>query len=135
MVIISPRPYFISIANYALVNSREYIMRSIPTGATWKLKYILANYQRTVVAGNQSSPELFYRVYDADGRAFQMDPVLLPQTTSPAGQPRLDATNPLDIIYGGGSNIKIEITGQNGTLPSSVSLTLVGLRGWERFGK
>jgi len=136
MFFIPPRPFLLGEANISLTMARQYFMRTIPTGATWRLKYILVNYLRTVEVATQLTPDLLYRLYDADGRAFHVSPVLLPMVTSPAGNRGLNATNPINIDYPGGTNVKLEIEGQVvGTGPAYVSITLFGIRGWERFGK
>lgn len=134
MVIIPPRPFLLGQANLALTPGRTWFLRTIPTGAWWRLYFLLVNYPRTVVAGAQTTPDLRYKLYDADGRAFHVDPVLLPQVTSPAGAPGLNGTNPLFIDYPGGSNIKLEIEGQIAGGPATISITLFGIRGWEGYG-
>jgi len=135
MVIISPRPYLIGISNLVLAAPRQYFVRTIPQGATWRLKYLLVSYLRTVAAGAQTSPDLLYTLHDADGRSFQVDPVLFAQVTTPSGDSHLDATNPINIDYPGGTNVKLEIVGAAGGLPAVVSLTMFGIRGWEGYGK
>ena len=135
MVILPPRPFLIGVANLALTANRQYFTRTVPVGAYWRLKYLLVDYPRTVVAGAQTTPDLFYQLYDADGRAFHVLPALLPQITTPSGGP-LNATNPINIDYPGGSSVKLEITGQIvGTGPATMSITLYGIRGWEGYGK
>lgn len=136
MVIIAPRPFLLGVANLSLTIARQTFAQSVPVGAWWRLKYVLVDYPRTVVAGAQTTPDLLFRAFDADGRAFHVDPVLFPQVTSPAGAPGLDATNPINIDYPGGTSVRLEITGQIiGTGPATVSITLYGLRGWEGYGK
>lgn len=135
MLYIHPRPFLLGVANFTLTNAREWFVRTIPSGAPWRFLYLLVNYRRTVEVVTQLTPDLFYRLYDADGRAFHVDPVLLPQTTTPAGGVDLDATNPINISYPGGSNIKMEILGQiPGVGPATISIALFGIRGWERVG-
>lgn len=136
MVVIAPRPFLLGEANLALTEANQTFTRSVPVGAWWRLKFILVNYPRTVVAGAQTTPDLLFRLYDADGRAFHVDPALFPQVTSPAGNPGLNATNPLNIDYPGGTLVRLEITGQIiGTGPATISITLYGFRGWEGYGK
>lgn len=136
MVILPPRPFLLGQASLSLTASRQVFTKSIPVGAWWRLKYLLVDYPRTVVAGAQTTPDLFYQLFDADGRAFHVTPALLPQVTSPAGAAGIDATNPLNIDYPGGSAVKVEITGQNvGVGPATISITLYGLRGWEGYGR
>lgn len=140
MFFLPPRPFLLGQSDLALTMARQYFVRAIPVGATWRLKYILVNYLRTVGEGEeaniQTTPDLLYKLYDADGRAFHVSPVLFPMVTSPAGNPGLNATNPINVDYPGGSNVKLEIEGQNvGTGPAYISITLFGIRGWERFGK
>lgn len=135
MVIISPRPYLIGIANLVLTAPSQYFVRTIPQGAVWRFKYFTVNYLRTVAANAQTSPDLSFLAYDGDGRAFQVNPVLFAQVTTPSGGTRLHATNPVNIDYPGGTNVKIEIKGADGGLPANISLTLFGIRGWEGYGK
>lgn len=139
MVIIPPRPFLFGAYRYSLVNPIEYIIRSIPVGASYKLMYLLINYPRTFEGGGgdvaQTSRELSYKLYDADGRTFQVDPVSAGMVTSPAGTGALNATTPIGIDYPGGSALKLEITGQvPGGDPDYVSITFMGIRGWEYFG-
>jgi hypothetical protein len=134
---LAPRPYLLGDARYPLTAARQYYIKTIPPGAGWSFKFLLANYLRTTSGGGtvQDTPDLSYRLYDADGRAFHVSPVLLPMVTSPAGAAGLDATNLINIHYPGGSSIKLEIEGSLvGTGPSLISLTLYGIRGWERLG-
>lgn len=135
MLFIHPRPFLLGVAAFPLTNAREWFVRSIPVGAPWRFLYLTVVYLRTVEVATQLTPDLFYKLYDADGRAFHVTPVLLPQTTTPAGGVDLDATNPIGVTYPGGSSIKIEIEGQiPGTGPDAISITLFGIRGWERVG-
>ncbi len=134
MFIIPPRPYFLGVNRFTLVNAIEYINRSIPVGADFRLQYLLVDFKRTVVAGAQTSPELNFKLYDADGRTFQINPVRACMVTSPAGAAGLNGTSPINIDYPGGSSLKLEVTGQTGGLPGVISVTFAGLRGWEYFG-
>jgi hypothetical protein len=135
MVYIHPRPFLIGVAAFPLANAREWFVRSIPTGASWRFLFLLVDYHRSVEVATQITPDLSYRLYDADGRAFHVDPVLLPQVTSPAGGPTLDASFPLGIDYPGGSSLKLEITGQiPGVGPAAISITCFGIRGWQKSG-
>lgn len=134
MFIIPPRPYFLGAFKFTLTNAIEYINRTIPVGADFRLQYLLIDYKRTVVAGAQTSKDLNYKLYDADGRTFQINPILGAAVTSPAGATGLNGTSPINIDYPGGSSLKLEITGQTGGLPAVVSVTFAGLRGWEYFG-
>jgi hypothetical protein len=135
MIVISPRPFLIGVANLALSAPSQYFTRTIPSGAVWRLKYFLIGYPVTIAAGAQTTPDLSYRLFDADGRAFQVNPVLINQFTSPGGLPDLDATNPIDIDYPGGTNVKIEISGNVALAVPTLSITLFGIRGWERMGR
>jgi len=135
MLYIHPRPFLLGVANFTLTNAREWFTRTIPTGAPWRFLYLTVAYARTVAASIQSTPDLSYKLYDADGRAFHVTPVLLPQVTTPAGGVDLDATNPIGVTYPGGSSIKLEIEGQiPGTGPATISVALFGIRGWEKVG-
>ena len=135
MVIISPRPFLIGVANLALVQERQYFVRTIPSGANWRLKYMLVQYQPTVEVNTQITPDLAFNLYDADGRAFHVSPVLFKSVTSPAGFPDLDATNPINVDYPGGTNVKIEILENVAVAITTISITLFGIRGWERIGR
>jgi hypothetical protein len=135
MVIISPRPYLIGIDNLALTAPRQYFVRTIPQGANWRFKYMTVNYLRTVAATVQTSPDLLFKAYDADGRCFQVSPVLFAQVTTPSGGRAIAGTNAVNIDYPGGTNIKLEIEGAVGGVPNSISITLFGIRGWEGYGK
>jgi hypothetical protein len=135
MFLIPPRPFILGEANIALVHRSQYWVRTIPTGAPWELKYFLVNYRRTVAGGAQTTPDLTYILFDSGGQSFQVDPVLLPMVTTPAGGARLDATNPIGMKYPGGSSLKVLIQGQDGAGPAAVSLTFFGIRGAERFGR
>lgn len=137
MILLGPRPFLLAGASVALVHSRQYFMHSIPVGAPWRLKWIFFNWLRNVseVEGGQlqNTPDLLYRLYDADGRCFHVAPVLIPQVTTPGGGPNVTATNSINIEYPGGSAIKMEIEGKvAGERPDSISYTLYGIRGWEK---
>ncbi len=136
MFIIPPRPYLLGVFKKALTNPTEYVIRTIPVGASFRLRYLLIDYRRLPldIAAAQLSAELTYKLYDADGRTFQVDPVTASQVTSPAGAQGLNATNPINIDYPGGSSLKLEIGGHIAGGPTVVSVTFVGLRGWEYFG-
>ncbi len=137
MITLPPRPYLLGDAFYPLTAARQYYIKTIPPGAGWMFKFLLVDYLRTTSTGGtvQTTPDLSYRLYDANGRAFHVDPVSLPMVTSPAGAPGLNATNLINIHYPGGSAIKLEVEGALvGTGPSLISITLYGIRGWESMG-
>lgn len=137
VIIIPPRPYLLGDARVSLTAARQYYIKTIPPGAGWSFKFLLVNYLRTTSAGGtvQDTPDLSYRLFDANGRAFHVAPVPLPMVTSPAGGVGLDATGLINVHYPGGSSIKLEIEGHLvGTGPDLVSVTLYGIRGWERMG-
>jgi hypothetical protein len=136
MVIIHPRPFLLGFADVPLTSDGQYFMKTIPQGAPWRFQFLLAGYARAVAGLVQTSCELAYTLFDADGRTFQVAPVLLPQVTTPAGGRQLRATNPIKIDYPGGTSVKIQIHRVGvGTLPPSISLTFFGIRGWEGFGR
>jgi len=136
MVHIGPRPFLIGTNKEPLLTARQWFVRTIPIGAPWRLKYVLIDYPVIVAGLIQTSANLAIQFFDADGRAFNVAPVALAQVTSPSGTKGLSGTNPLNIDYPGGTNVKAEISVIGaGTLPSSFSLTMFGIRGWEGFGK
>jgi len=137
VILLAPRPYLLGDALYPLTAARQYYIKTIPPGAGWSFKFLLVNYLRTTSVGGtvQNTPDLSYRLFDADGRAFHVAPVSLPMVTSPAGAPGLNATNLINIHYPGGSTVKLEIEGSLvGTGPDRISISLYGIRGWERMG-
>jgi hypothetical protein len=137
MVIIFPRPFLLGVVNLPLTMDRQYFVRTIPTGASWRFKYLLVSYPLATELGVQIAANLSYKLYDADGRAFHINPVLLPMVTGPAGTGRsIAGTNRIEIDYPGGTNIKLELERvQAGTLPPTISITLYGIRGWEGYGR
>lgn len=135
MFLIGPRPYLLGEAFIPLTSVRQYWTKSIPNGGAWTLKFLLVNYPRTVVARVQSTPDLSYRLFDAEGRAYQVNPVSLPMVTSPSGAFGLNATNLINVKYPGGSSVRLEINGRlAGVGPDSVSITLFGIRSMEMKG-
>lgn len=135
MFYLPPRPFLLGQFNFPVTSAREWFTRSIPVGANWRFQYLLINYPVGVEEGAQTTVEPLYKLYDADGRAFHVNPVLAKQVTSPAGFPNLRGTNPINIDYPGGSSVKLEIEFPTGTLPATISITLFGIRGWEGFGR
>jgi len=139
VVVIGPRPYLVGVNKMPLASGREYLIRTIPAGSPWRLRYILVSYQESLELGALISNDLAYHLYDADGRTFSVDPIVVPMVTSPARNRGLAATNPLNVDYPGGTSVKLEITVAGGLpfngLPASVSITLYGVRGWEGYGK
>lgn len=135
MVLLAPRPFLLGGAFVPLQLPIHNFLAVVPVGTNWRLMFLLVDYGRTIAAGAQTSPDLSYRLYDADGRAYHVDPALLPQVTSPAGAFGVDATSPLCLDYPGGTVVRVEITGQvAGPVPATISITLYGIRGWESYG-
>lgn len=112
-------------------------MRSFPTGPIFRVKYLLVDYDVSEEVGAQISPDLSFNLYDSVGRAFSVGAITAKQATSPAGFKGLNATQPINLDYMGGSTLKLEILGFDPALglPSTVSLTIYGLEGWTRYGR
>lgn len=137
MVLFSPRPFLIGQFKRTLTMDREWMTRSFPNGPIYRVKYLLVDYPVTVEGGIQTSPDLSFNLYDADGRSFSVSPILFKQATSPAGFPGLNATQPINLDYYGGSTLKLEILGFDPALglPGPISITIYGLEGWTRYGR
>jgi len=116
---------------------RQTVAFPVPVGASWRLKCITVSYDPHVVASVQAYPDLFFQVYDVDGRAFQFAPVLVRAVTTPGSGKPLGATSPINLDYPGGTAVRMDITGQDtgSSGPFPVSITLVGIRGWEGYGR
>lgn len=130
-----PSPFLLGVAKLALQGGRQDWIASIPNGGWWTLKFLLVDYPRAVADGVQTSPDLSYRLFDADGRAFMVRPVSLPMVTSPAGAFGLNATNLINIRYPGGSSVRLELSGRIPAKgPATASITLYGIRAEQRLG-
>jgi len=135
MFFVGPRPYFVGVSKWVLQYGRQDWIGSLPNGGWWTFKYFLVNFPRTVVAGAQTTPELNFKIYDADGRGFSIKPIPMAAVTSPAGNRTIDATQLINVKYAGGSAVRVEVSGQvPGTGPAWVSLTLFGVRSEQRLG-
>jgi hypothetical protein len=135
MALIFPRPFLLGEMRVPLTQEVQYWTRTVPAGASWRLRYLLVDYLPVDGDGIQNSQNLSYRLYDGEGLAFQVDPVQLDMVTSPAGLAGLAGTNPIDVEYRGGSTVKLEIHGQViGLGPDYISITMFGIRGWGRVG-
>jgi hypothetical protein len=130
-----PRPFLMGVFNMPLDQPTNYLIRSTPIGANFRLKYVLASYSAGIVAGAQTFPDLLFQFYDSKGDAFSFSPAFIQTITSPANIGiGLDGTTPLDVDYPGGTPIKIRITGQNPALGQIISVTYYGVRGWDSPG-
>lgn len=110
--------------------------RQIPPFTSFRLKYLTVAYKDTVVANAQTSPNLTYKIYDATGTAYQIDPILIKQVTGPAGFPGLDATHQINFDYPGKTKLLVEVFGQNvgAELPETASICCIGMLGWQWKG-
>lgn len=144
MILLGPRPLILGVYHLPLTQKRQYWTRSIPPGAPWRLKYLTMTYIRSTqtVDGlvSQITPDLKYTLFDSKGNAFQVSPVYARQVTTPSGGVSVSATNPIDESYAGSDTLKILIEGQRlasegaNPGPAWVSLTFMGIRGWETMG-
>lgn len=135
MIMIGPRPFLLAVNRLALVAPNQPWIAQVPKGAPWRFRFIMVNYPRTVVASVQSTPDLKFTMYSAGGEAYQVAPVLFPMMTTPSGGRSVAATHPINRPYPGGSVVRLQIEGQIiGTGPATISITLVGTRGWETMG-
>lgn len=106
---------------------------TVPAGAKFRLDYIMFAFPVTVVARVQSSPQLFYQLYDSRGLALNKNPIPIGLESSPGGVSKggasVKALVKWGIEYEPLATISILITGQTaGPVPATVSVTLVGMR-------
>lgn len=132
---IRPRPFFLVAANRrALQLPVDYLSITTPRGGTFRLLYLLPAFPRTVLAGAQTSPELRFRVVDTRGVSMVNQPIQMADFTTPAGFSRLRRAQPFWVDYEPGEIITVEVSGQvPGPIPATVSVTLLGQRGWEEI--
>ncbi len=109
------------------------INSQIPSGARYRLDYIMISYQLTEEDGSRLTPELSYNLFDSRGFAMTNTPVPAILVSSPAGHgvsgPTVRALPRWGIVYEALSVIRMDLTGQvAGPLPATVSITFIGVR-------
>lgn len=127
---IQPRPFFIpgGIKRPLTTSQNFTVLGQVPYGSDFVLWYVLAAYPRTVVAGAQTTPEVFFRLKDSQNKAYDGNPIFAPHFTSPVAYGRgLQAVQPIQVKWGGGDTIMLEVTGQNATDPREISVTFYGM--------
>lgn len=104
-----------------------------PVGSDFRLDYILASYNRTVVAGAQTSPDLLFMLFDSRGVAMTNQPVKFEDVLTKAGAPRIWGVSRIGHVYPPRSVIRMEVTGMNaGPVPADISITYLGVKDWGR---
>jgi hypothetical protein len=110
-----------------------FLNTRVPTGAAFRLDYILVVYPRTVAAGAQTSPELEFTLHNTRGVLHNDPPLLFRDVTTPAGGSRLRAAWGWRIEFPPGAVITMEIRNiAAGPVPATVSVTYLSQRGWGR---
>lgn len=137
MVVIAPRPMLLGVFHYPVRSASEWIVKTIPPGAWWRLKYLLIAFPVLFEGDAVASTRLGYELFDADGRAFSVRPIAVDQVLTPGSFPDLAGTQLINVDYPGGSNVKLHITAlhNTATFPDWVSVTFYGMRGWEGYGR
>ncbi len=133
MAVSRVRPYLIGAAvKAALQLPITYLNATVPPGSPFRLDYVMVSYFRTG-SNPQTSPDLFYQLYDSRGVAMSPAPMSCALVSSPGGNgakgASVKALPKWGILYEPLSVIRIEITGMDaGPVPATVSVTFMGMR-------
>lgn len=102
----------------------------VPRGSVFRLDNVLIEYNRTVVEGVQSSPELQFEIFDSRGLALENGPVFAQMITGPAGGKNVGASWYWGVEYQPGEVISARITNMAaGPVPATISVTYLGQKG------
>lgn len=105
----------------------------VPRGAIFRLDYIMVAYNRTVVEGAQTSPELLFALKNSKGIGNNNPDLLFRDVTTPAGGQRVRTAWGWRIEFEPGEVITLEVRGMDaGPVPATVSVTYIGQKGWGR---
>ncbi len=105
----------------------------VPRGAIFRMDYVMVSYNRTVVDGAQTSPELSFALKNTKGVTNNNPDIRFLDITTPAGGPEVKAAFGWRIEFDPGEVITMEVRGMAvGPVPATISITYIGQKGWGR---
>lgn len=125
---VRPRPFWISGANKKVLTLPVMpVFADVPAGAPFRLDYIFVAYNDVVVANAQTSRDLDFMLFDSRGVSLTGEvPVPIKNYCPPSGNLDLRAFPKWGIVYPAKTVIRMEISGQVGTGPETISVTFAG---------